>query len=205
MTSRPAYTSTMSTSDGRRRRSFEELWEALLLVPEGYTGEIVDGEIVATQRPTLPHVIATSNLGFQLGPPFGFGRGGPGGWIILDEPGVRFGDELRVPDLAGWRAERFVAPADDLPMTVVPDWICEALSPTTARTDRLDKVPLYARHGVGHLWLVDALLQTLEVYRLDGGRWTLLAVHGGDARVRAEPFEAVELDLALLWNVARAG
>lgn len=190
----------MSTSDGRRRKSFEELWEELRLVPEGYTGEIVDGEIVQTPRPKYPHVRATSTLGYLIGPPFQLGSGGPGGWLLLDEPPVRFGDELRVPDLAGWRLERFVEPAEDAALTIVPEWICEALSPTTARTDRVEKLPLYARHGVRHVWLIDAKLQMLEVFRLENARWTLIATHAGTDKVRVEPFEAVELDLALLWG-----
>lgn len=204
MASEPAYTRIVSTSDGRRRKSFEELWDDLLLVPEGYIGEIVDGEIVEVQRPRHPHTFAASNVGFLLGPPFGHGAGGPGGWIVLHEPGIRFGDDMRIPDLAGWCVERFVVPPGDEPYRVPPDWICEALSPSTARSDRLEKLPLYALHGVGHVWLVDAVLRTLEVYRLEQGRWTLLGVHGGDDKVRAEPFEAVELDLALLWGPAPA-
>ena len=118
----------------------------------------------------------------------------------LHEPRIRFGDETRVPDLAGWRADRFVAPQTG-PYMVMPDWICEALSPGTARTDRTEKMPLYARHGVGHLWLLDPVLQTLEVYRLESGRW--IGNYGGDAKIRAEPFDAVELDLTLVWGPKR--
>lgn len=183
-------------------RSFDELWEALLDVPEGFIGEIVDGEIVETQRPDHPHVGATSDLGVLLGAWFRFGIGGPGGWVILDEPGIRFGDQLRVPDLAGWRADRFVAPESG-PYVVVPDWICEALSPRTARADRTEKLPLYAQHGVRHVWLLDAVAQTLEVYRREGASWLLVATFGGGAKVRAEPFDAVELDLSMVWGPTR--
>lgn len=200
MTSEPAYNHIMSTSDGRRPKTFEELWEELKLVPEGYIGEIVNGEVVQTPRPKYPHVLATSTLGMMIGTPFQLGSGGPGGWVILDEPPVRFGDELRVPDLAGWRLERFVEPTEDAAVTVVPDWICEALSPTTARVDRVEKLPLYARHGVRHVWLIDARLCTLEVFRLENGHWALVAAHGAAEKVRVEPFDAIELDLALLWS-----
>ncbi len=182
-----------------KRRSFDELWEALLHVPEGKVGEIVDGEIVEVQRPDYPHIAATSDLGGLLCAWFRFGIGGPGGWVILDEPRISFGDELRVPDLAGWRRERFSAPRTG-PLAVIPDWICEGLSPSTARSDRTEKLPLYARHGVRQVWLLDALVQTLEVYRLDAGRWVLVGSYGGDAKVRADPFDAVELDLALIWG-----
>lgn len=196
------YTSHMSSAPRRqdRRKSFDELWEDLLQVPEGFIGEIVDGRIIETQRPGSGHSMAASDLGALLVNAFRFGIGGPGGWRILDEPGIRFGDDMRIPDLAGWRLDRFALPAGNGPFTVAPDWIGEVLSPSTARTDRTDKLPLYARHEVRHVWLLDAAIQTLEVLRLEQGRWVLVATHGGDARVRAEPFEAVELDLSMVWG-----
>ena len=183
------------------RRSFDELWRDLELVPEGYTGEIVDGEIITTPRPGPPHLVTTSDLGVLLGGPFRFGIGGPGGWIILDEPRIRVGDEARVPDLAAWRADRYVTPEDG-PYVVIPDWLCEVLSPGTARSDRTKKMPLYARHRVGHVWLIDPVLQTLEVYRLQGESWGLVRSYGADEKVRAEPFDAVELDLSMIWGGA---
>lgn len=195
----------MSRAAGRRAepRSFEELWEALLGVPEGYIGEIVNGEIVETQRPGEPHSGAATDLGTLLGGWFRFGVGGPGGWIFRDEPGIRFGDELRVPDLAAWRAERFAKPDGDGPYLVMPDWICEVLSKGTVREDRTKKMPLYAQHGVQWLWLLDPVAQTLEVYRLREGAWLHVRSLGGDAKARIEPFDAVELDLTLVWGPMR--
>jgi Uma2 family endonuclease len=183
-------------------RSFDELWDDLELVPEGYTGEIVGGEIVQTQRPDPPHLVTASDLGALLVGRFRFGIGGPGGWVILDEPRIRFGDECRVPDLAGWRVERYVTPAKG-PYLVTPDWLCEVLSPGTARSDRTQKMPLYARHGVGHVWLIDPVIQTLEVYRLLGETWGLVKTYGAEDKARPEPFDAVELDLAMIWGQHR--
>lgn len=185
------------------RRSFDELWEDLELVPEGYTGEIVDGEIVTTPRPDPPHLVAASDLGALLVSRFRFGIGGPGGWVILHEPRIRFSDELRVPDLAGWRSERYVTPKKG-PYVVMPDWICEVLSPGTARKDRTRKLPLYAKHRVGHVWLIDPVVQTLEVYRLQAETWGLVRTFGADDKAHAEPFEAVELDLAMIWGQDRS-
>jgi Uma2 family endonuclease len=182
-------------------RSFDELWEALLEVPEGTTGEIVNGEIRLHPRPGAPHLEASSKLGFLLGPPFDLGSGGgPGGWVILDEPRIRFGDECRIPDIAGWRKERYVRPDATGPYEVVPDWVCELLSKSTAVEDMTEKLPLYAKHGIPHAWVINAILQTLEVYRLEGARWILAQTFGGASKVRAEPFDAIELDLALLWG-----
>lgn len=185
-----------------RPLSFDVLWEGLPDVPEGYIGEIVDGEIVMHPRPAAPHLEASSKLGFLLGPPFHFGSGGgPGGWVILNEPRIRFGDECRIPDMAGWRTERYARPSGDGPYEVMPVWVCELLSKSTAREDRTKKLPLCARYSIGHAWILDAIAQTLEVYRrLDGEHWVLVQAFGGDVKVRAEPFEAIELDLALVWG-----
>jgi Uma2 family endonuclease len=185
-----------------KRRSFDELWRDLDLVPEGYTGEIVDGEITTMPRPDPPHLAVSSDLGVLLGSWFRFGIGGPGGWILLDEPRIRFGDEVRVPDLAGWRVAGYVAPTEG-PYVVIPDWLCEVLSPSTARSDRTKKMPLYAKHRVGHVWLIDPVIQTLEVYRLQGETWGLVRTYGADEKVRAEPFDAVELDLSMIWGPKR--
>ncbi|MDX2092143.1 MAG: Uma2 family endonuclease [Kofleriaceae bacterium] len=191
----------MPSAPTSKLRTFEELVQAMFDGREGYIREIVGGEIVETQRPGPPHVEASSHLGALLVGRFRFGNGGPGGWMILDEPAIRFGDDVRVPDLAGWRVERYVRPSDGVYL-VVPDWICELLSPGTVRNDRTTKLPLYARHGVKHVWLLDAVAQTLEVYRLHDVGWYLAGTFGGDAKVRAEPFDAVELDLSLLWGAS---
>ncbi len=177
-------------------------WDDLDRVPDGRIGEIVAGEIVVQPRPNPPHTDVSSDLGALLGGWFRFGIGGPGGWILRDEPRIKLGDEIRVPDLAGWRAERYERKLIG-PLTVVPDWICEVLSERTAAGDRSEKMPLYARHGVRHAWLIEPVLQILEVYRLEGEQWLLLATHAGAARVRAEPFDAVELDLSLVWGPPR--
>lgn len=180
-------------------RTFEELWEELDAVPEGYFAEIVAGQVRVLPRPALPHARATSKLCASLDGPFGFDGGG--GWVLLIEPDLRIGDELRSPDLAAWRVERFVAPEGRGPFTVAPDWVCEVLSPRTARFDRVEKMPLYAQHGIGHLWLLDPAAQTLEVYRREGALWLALGTWAADAVVQVAPFETHPLPLAPLWQL----
>jgi Uma2 family endonuclease len=104
-----------------------------------------------------------------------------------------------VPELAGWRKERWTTPPREGPLTVVPDWVCEVLSRRTESSDRAAKLPLYARAQVRHAWLVNPDTRTLEVFRLEPAGWTLVVTHAGDVRVRAEPFDAVEIDLSTLW------
>ena len=171
----------------------------LLALPAHVVGEIIDGELHATPRPTPRHALAASVLGGEIGPPFHGGRGGPGGWWILFEPELHFDGDVLVPDLAGWRRSRMPSIPDTAYLTLAPDWVCEVISPGTGRLDRLTKAPVYAREGVGHLWMIDPLQRTLEVMRLDQGRWLILGVHGESAVVRAEPFDAIDLSLGLLW------
>jgi hypothetical protein len=180
----------------RRRATYDDL----LRVPSHKVAEIVDGELHVSPRPASRHALASSGLGALVWPPFHHGRGGPGGWWILFEPELHLGENVLVPDLAGWRRERMPEFPDTAAFTLAPDWVCEVVSPGTERLDRARKMPAYARESIPHLWLVNPLTQTLEVFRLAEGRWLLLAIHEGTAKVRAEPFEAVELDLAPLWG-----
>jgi Uma2 family endonuclease len=175
-------------------------YEDLQALPPHVVGEILDGELVVSPRPASLHATAASRLGMEIGGPFDRGRGGPGGWIILDEPEVHLVGQVMVPDLAGWRRERMPEIPDVSFFELAPDWVCEILSPATVTVDRTRKMRHYADAGVRHLWLVDPRIKTLEVYRLDGGSWRVVATHGGDAPVRAEPFDAIELDLASLWS-----
>jgi Uma2 family endonuclease len=182
----------------------EATYEDLLAAPENKVAEIIEGELVITPRPAGPHTAATSALGEELGPPFKRGRAGPGGWIILDEPELHLGKNVLVPDLAGWRRETMSAvPKEPASFTIRPDWICEVLSPSTERRDRADKVRLYAGAGVTSAWLVNPQQHTLEVLRLSADtptQWTTLGIFMDDAKVRAAPFEAFELDLSILWQ-----
>jgi Uma2 family endonuclease len=118
------------------------------------------------------HAFAASALGGELIPPFRRGHGGPGGWFIIHEPELHADADVVVPDLAGWPCERMPVLTTDEPFfSLAPDWICEVLSPSTAtKLDRAEKLPIYARAEVRHAWLIDPVLRTLEVLRLERGR-----------------------------------
>jgi Uma2 family endonuclease len=173
-------------------------------VPPHKVAELIRGTLYVFPRPAPPHAAASAGLHGDLHSAFDSGRRGPGGWRIRYEPELHLGprgEDAVVPDLAGWRIERYKAPATSY-FTIAPDWICEVLSPSTATVDRKEKMPLYAREGVQYAWLVDPIARTLEVYTLGEDRsWTLAGVHRDNAVVRVAPFESVELELSLLWQV----
>jgi Uma2 family endonuclease len=175
-------------------------YEDLVKLPDHLVAEIVDGELHASPRPAPAHAVAGASVGGLLKNPYSFGKGGPGGWWILYEPELHAGADVLVPDWAGWRKARMPHPPETAYFPLAPDWVCEILSPSTAVVDRARKLAIYAREGVAHAWLVDPALQTLEVFRLEGGRWVLLGTHAGDEVVRAEPFGEIDLELGLLWS-----
>lgn len=183
--------------DKKKPATYQDVLDA----PEHMVAEILAGELRLSPRPGGRHTRVASSLGFVLGPPFDRGDGGPGGWVILDEPELHFGADIIVPDLAGWRRDRFdVSWIEASYFTVAPDWICEVLSPGNAVNDRLEKLPIYAAAGVQHAWFVHPVYRSLEVFRLEGGRWVSIATHVGNTVVRAEPFDAIEIDLARVWH-----
>lgn len=172
----------------------------LCRVPENMIGEIINGELIVTPRPSRKHTLTTSLLGSEIIPSYFHGRGGgPGGWVIIIEPEIGLDEHTLVPDLAGWKKERFPTSEKTNWISVAPDWICEVLSPSTLRTDKIRKMPLYAEHGIKHLWLVDPNAKTLDAFRLESGMWVLLSSYVEDDKVRAEPFQEIEIDLAGLW------
>jgi Uma2 family endonuclease len=180
----------------KRRATYEDL----RAVPDHLVAEIIDGDLITHPRPAAVHVVASSALGGEL---YGFLKargGGPGGWVILDEPELHLHGDVLVPDLAGWRRERMPEVPDAAAFELAPDWACEVLSASTAAVDRVRKSRVYGREGVVHVWLLDPALRTLEVYRLDAApNYTLIGAWCDDAVVRAEPFVDLELELARLW------
>ena len=177
------------------------LYDAIEALPVGVTGELVNGQLYAHPRPSAKHGFSASNLGADLVNPFSRGRGGPGGWWIIDEPEVHLvlNEEVCVPDIVGWLRDRMPILPDDQRFTVAPDWICEVLSPSTESYDRKVKMPQYARYGVRYAWLIDPISKWLEAYVLEDGNWIALPVAwDSDKTARIPPFDAI--DLFVPWD-----
>jgi Uma2 family endonuclease len=186
----------MSVYAAKKKATYEDL----CTLPENMIGQIVNGELVATPRPSYKHGLSSSTLGGLILGPYQLGSGGgPGGWWIIDEPEVHLGGHVLVPDLAGWRKTRM----PELPAgnwtELSPDWVCEVLSSSTVKLDRIEKMPIYAEFGVKHMWLVDPEHKTLEVYGLEKSNWLLVSTHAEGQKVRLEPFVEMALDLSFLW------
>ncbi len=181
----------------RRRATYDDL----IAVPDNLVAEIIDGELVTSPRPASPHALAATRIGTDLGGPFDRPPGGglPGGWWLLFEPELRLGEDVIVPDFAGWRRDRMPVLPNVVGFTQPPDWVCEVVSPRTGAIDRGRKMRIYARERVGHLWMVDPLARTLEIYRLEADRWIVAITHAAGERVRPEPFDAIELDIGRWW------
>jgi Uma2 family endonuclease len=174
-------------------------YQDLVDAPEQMIAELIDGDLYAWPRPDGPHVETLSVLGMIIGSPYDRGRGGPGGWRIIDRPQVHLAEQVLVPDLAGWRRERM----PQIPQghfVITPDWVCEVISPSSLRIDRGKKMRIYAEHGVPWMWLVDPIGRTLEVLTLDGDNWKYVATYTGEDVVRAEPFPEAEINLGSIWG-----
>ena len=187
--------STAHKHDSTRRATYQDVLDA----PAYLVAEIVDGTLYTHPRPAMPHALASSALQSDLSSTFQFGRGGSGGWWIIFEPELHLGEDIVVPDLAGWRRERMPDYPDTAYVTLAPDWVCEVLSASTRRLDLQEKRPVHAREGVGHLWLVDPADRTLEAFKLHDGQWLLIASAKDDDPVSIRPFDAITCNLADLW------
>ena len=178
-----------------RKATYQDVLDA----PPNMVAEVIDGTLHMQPRPAMGHARASSILGMEVGSTFDRGRGGPGGWWIIDEPELHLGNDIVVPDIGGWRRETMPEYPDAAYCTVAPDWVCEVLSPSTRRIDLGGKRDVYAREGVSHLWFVDPDARTLEAFKLRDGQWVLLATLVDDDPVSLPPFDAITFPLDALW------
>ena len=168
-------------------------------LPTHVVGQIAFGVLHAHPRPAPRHSRSATAVSGELWNPFERGRGGPGGWVLLVEPELHLGEHVVVPDIAGWRRERLPRLPDTAYIETPPDWICEVLSPATARFDRTDKLAVYAAFAVKHCWYVDPLARTLEVFALAGDKWLIAQTYKDAEPVAAPPFEVHSFALDVLW------
>ena len=190
----------LQRAGGGMTRKPPATYEDLVAVPEHLVAEIIDGELITSPRPRPRHAVATGALFAAIYDYFHRGQAGTGGWTILIEPEIHLHADVLVPDIAGWRRERMPRLPDEAWFPLAPDWICEVLSPSTAAIDRSRKLPIYAREGVNHAWVVDPIVRTVEVLRRDGAQWIIIATCANADVLRAEPFQTAAIDLRLLWE-----
>lgn len=176
-------------------------WEDILNAPDdGRTYEVIGGELEALPRPLPRHGRAQGILFSGLFAPFDQGRGGPGGWWLVIEPDVRLNpNDIVAPDVAGWRRARLPDLPDTRPIDILPDWVCEVLSPSHPRRDRIVKADLYLRSGIPFYWILDVSGRTLEAFAHRESAWLRLGAWTDGDTPRIPPFDAVELDVGGLF------
>lgn len=182
------------------RHTLEDLLE--IAEPQRFH-EIIDGELIRKALPSAKHGGAQVST-TQLLRPFNRrpgGTGGPGGWWFASETEVELAaDQVYRPDVCGWRRERLAELPTEAPVELRPDWVCEILSPSNASNDTVKKLRAYQRYLVPHYWIIDPIAETLTVHRLTSDGYLLaLAAERGE-RVRAEPFDAIELQVGVLFG-----
>jgi len=169
-------------------------------LPPGIVGEIIDGVLYTMTKPRMRHQRTGTGISADLRGPFDLGRGGPGGWWIVTEPGIELPNTPEIsPDVAGWRRERMPEMPGDEPIRVVPDWVCEILSKNTRRHDQVVKMPYYAKIGVAYAWVADAEARVLVAYRLESGAWRVIGTYSNETEARIEPFDTVPVNVADWW------
>jgi Uma2 family endonuclease len=186
----------MSKPPARGRYTLED-W---LAQPEEARLELVDGELIQKAAPTFEHSSSQGGLIDSIRGPFNRrgGAGGPGGWWIGPEVDIRLGGNGFRPDVAGWRRDRHIERPSGFPVTARPDWICEVLSASNRTHDTVVKLGHYHDAGVGHYWTLDGDERTLTVYRHSQEGYLVVLRATAGMRVRAEPFDAIELHVAVL-------
>ncbi|MDI3282013.1 Uma2 family endonuclease [Polyangium sp. 15x6] len=189
-------------ADPARRRAPATLADLLAIPEEQRRHEIIDGELVQKAMPKPRHGFGQISIGSTLHPVFGGppGSGGPGGWWIIPEMEILLApDQIYRPDLSGWRRERLPRLPDDSPITLRPDWVCEILSPSNKAHDTIRKRHTYHRFEVPHFWILDPMRESLTVLRWTPEGYLIAAEAARGQRLRAEPFDAIELDIDKLF------
>ena len=182
------------------KRVQPDLYAELEALPANMVGEIINGALYAHPRPARGHGSAAFELALEIGVPFGRGRGGPGGWKFIAEQELHLGPHIVVPDISGWKRERYPSHEQTPYSAVPPDWLCEVLSPSTHKLDRLQKLKVYAEFGVPHCWYLDPNAQSLEVFILANGSYLVGPTFSGADPVAAPPFESCTINLGGLWE-----
>ena len=185
----------------QRKATYQDVLDA----PENIVAQLIDGELYLHARPVDPHVWASGKLHSALDLRYGSDIDDDsdgyrlGEWAILSEPELRLSEDVLVPDIAGWRANKYQRNRANSFSEVVPNWVCEVLSPTTRKMDHGRKSDIYAREGISHLWIVDSEARTLQVSALSAGRWLPITTLSNADRVSVPPFEKLNISLSRLW------
>ncbi|MBI2390908.1 MAG: Uma2 family endonuclease [Deltaproteobacteria bacterium] len=182
-------------------------------IAEGRAVELIAGELIERAAPTFDHGQAQSKVNGQLDAfnRSGGGPRGPGGWWLATEVEVLYPkfEEVFRHDVVGFRRDRQPARPSSFPVEERPDWACEVLSTSTRRGaarragrvyDLVKKQRTLHAHGVPHYWLLDPDAEVLTVLRWSEPGYVQILTATVGERVRAEPFDAIELSVSELFG-----
>ena len=180
-------------------------FDALDALDDDIRAEVIQGSLVEKAAPTMEHGRAQRSLGGMLGRRFDRDGGGrwPGGWWLATEVDVRYEThEIYRHDVVGWRRDRLPTCPGGRPIDERPDWVCEILSPSNYKRDMLDKMGILRASGVPHYWIVNVVEQLLIVHRLEPSGYLVALTASAGQTVQAEPFDSVDLPVAVLFGAA---
>jgi len=149
---------------------------------DGRRYELYDGEVFVVPAPMPRHQLAVQNLVDRLRSY----QQSHGGLVLASPIDIVFSEfDVVQPDVVFFIRERADRVDPDRAIRDAPDLAVEVLSPSTAATDRGNKMRMLARYGVPEYWLVDPLARTLEIYGLSAGAYALEQIASDDDIARS--------------------
>lgn len=138
------------------------------LPDDGNTCELIEGELTVSSAPTLAHQRVIKNLTHFIKSYLDRHPVGE----VFPTPGVIFDRHNAViPDIVFLTNEQMARVGADSHIHEAPALAVEVVSPgrENARRDRVKKLRLYGKFGVGEYWVADPEARTVEVHRRAGG------------------------------------
>lgn len=146
-----------------RRYTWDDL--VALFPVDNVRREIIDGELLVSPSGSYRHQAMIRELTVEIG----LWVRQHGGLALPSPLDVMFTeDTVLQPDVLFFGAEKAEL-VEETPVTVVPDLVAEVSSPSNLRWDRVRKLAVYERFGVGEYWFVDLQQDLVEVFRLVDG------------------------------------
>ena len=168
----------------------EDYW----ILPEGEPVQLLRGRLIVSPSPNILHQLIVVRLGELFS---AIADQTDGFAVVAPMDTVLSEHTIPQPDVIYIRNANKGIIEDRV--RGVPDLVIEVLSPSTARVDRLEKLDLYARHGIAEYWIVDPEPQVFEFLILKDGNYH--EEFAQSDRYASPQFPEVQIDLTNFWKV----